>query len=101
MSSPSPDRKALEEFWLNRLHDAKLRLTFTRNYLIEVKQDFSSPEIPAADGNFAYRQALQAENVALSEYQRILRIFSDLTLRGIIPDETPWCEGGAHDRATK
>ena len=87
MTSPSPDRKALEEFWLNRLHDAKLRLDFARNYVIEVKQDFSSPDIPASDGNFAYRQALRVENLALAEYQRVLRIFSDLTVRGIFPDE--------------
>jgi len=42
---------------------------------------FQSP-----DGTFAYRQALQSERLALAEYQRVLRIFSDLVVRGKIPE---------------
>lgn len=105
MSSPSssPDRRVLEELWLQRFSDAKLRLDFARNYVTEVKHDFLSPDI-GADGNYAYRQALRAENAALSEYHRILRIFSDLTLRGIIPDEGEWLKtanAGSSETDTK
>lgn len=90
MSSPAPDRKALEELWLNRLNDAKLRVDFARNYVIEVEHDFLAPDLPGADGNVAYGRARRAENLALSEYNHILGIVGALVLRGVIPDETDW-----------
>ena len=34
-----------------------------------------------------HQKALRAENAALAEYSRVLRIFTNLTVRGIIPDE--------------
>ena len=45
VGSPTPDRKALEVTWLQRLKDAKLRLDFARNYLKDVVQDFPMKEI--------------------------------------------------------
>ena len=99
MSSSKPNRRDLEELWLNRLSDAKLRLEFARNYVIEVKQDFLSPDIPGADGHFAFRQALRAESAAFSEYNLVLRIFSDLALRGIVPDEAEWLKAQAANRS--
>jgi hypothetical protein len=44
----------------------------------------------SADGDFAYRQAIRAETRALLKYSRVLRITSDLMLRGVIPDEPEW-----------
>jgi hypothetical protein len=44
-------------------------------------------DAPPPDGNFAYRQALQAETAALAEYRRTLTIFTDLLLHGKTPDQ--------------
>ncbi len=55
-------------------------------YLKEIQRDRA--DMPAADGDFAYRRALQAENVALAEYKRILRVFADLVVEGKTPDES-------------
>ena len=70
------------------LTDARLRLDFARNYVAEVMRDFPSTDIPAADSNFAYRKAIRAESLALREYARVLRIYRDLTVQGVIPDES-------------
>jgi hypothetical protein len=50
-------------------------------------------ENPTDDGNFALRKALRAENFALAEYHRVLTIFTDLVLRGKIPDAAPKVDG--------
>lgn len=95
MSSPTPDRKALEGLWYQRLTDAKLRLDFARNYMSEVKRDFSSGEIPENEEAFAHAKALRAENFALDEYNRVLRIYTGLTVNGFIPDESEWLKAQA------
>ena len=87
VGSPTPDRKALEVTWLQRLKDAKLRLDFARNYLKDVVQDFPMKEISNSDGHFAYQQAIRAENLALQDYNRVRRIYGGLTMNGIVPDE--------------
>jgi len=74
MKSPNPEREALENPWRQRVNNAKLRLEFARNYMDEVKQDFPCEDIPASDHHFAHQQALTAENWALKEYHRALRI---------------------------
>jgi hypothetical protein len=76
------DRQQIEELWRRRLADAKLRLDFARQYLNEVQRDQRDGTVPAADGNFAYRNALRAENYALAEYSRILRTFTHLVVGG-------------------
>ena len=53
--------------------DSKLRLDFTRNYVNEVNRDLPSPDIPAADGNFAFHRPIKLESAALREYVRVLR----------------------------
>src|SRR5215469_11240777 len=54
MSTPSPDRRALEDEWRQRLKNRELQLTFARQYLAEVQSDFpSSGKIHGADGAFA------------------------------------------------
>ena len=90
MGNPIPDRDAREDLWLKRLTDAKLRLDAARDYVKQVQRDLSANEIPAPDGEFAYRKALRAENSALAECKRVLRIFTNLTENGKIPDENDW-----------
>lgn len=87
MSSPTHDRKAIEDLWNQRLNDAKLRLDFARNYTSEVQRDYPSGDIPENEYHFAHSKGLRAENSALAEYNRVLRIFTDLTAHGMIPDE--------------
>ena len=87
MSNSPPDRQALQELWRKRLADAKVRLDFARHFVTEVKQDLQSPDIPTPDGSYAYRRALRAETLALREYSRVLRIYQDLAVRGVVPDE--------------
>lgn len=84
--SPGFDRRVLEDLWRERLSDARLRLDFARNYLGEVGHD-PLGDSPAPDGHFAFQRAIKAERFALPEYIRILRLFSDLVMNGIVPDE--------------
>lgn len=81
------DGDQLEEVWRRRLGDAKLRLEFARDYVLELQKDLKADGIPAPDGNFAYQQALRSETNALAEFRRVLQIFRDLTMDGKIPDE--------------
>jgi hypothetical protein len=81
----SPNHKALEERWRLRLRDAQIRLESARTYVKQVRQDLES--LPSPDGHFSYRKALQDEALALAEYQRVLHIFADLVMRGVIPEE--------------
>ena len=88
----SSDRQALEDLWRERLHDARLRLDFARNYTKEVQRDVVDGAVQSADGAFANQRALRAENVALDRYRRTLQIYSDLVLHGEIPDESEWSQ---------
>jgi hypothetical protein len=76
--------------WRGRLNDARLRLDFAHKYVKEVERDFPSGEIPENERQFSYQHGLRAESLALAEYRRILRIFTDLVTNGMIPDESEW-----------
>jgi len=95
MAEFSHNRNALEERWLTRLNDARIHLELARDYVSEVQRDFPEGEIPSPDGGVAYRAALRAENIALAEYHRVLRILTDLVARGQIPDEREWLRSRA------
>jgi len=77
----------LEERWQSRLKDAELRYAQARQQFRDILRTLPPGEIPAPDGNYAYQQALRAERIALTEYIRVLRIFTDLAVGGKIPDE--------------
>jgi hypothetical protein len=77
----------LEDIWRQRLQDAELRYTRSREQLRNVLRNFPAGKIPPPDGSYAYQQALRAENIALAEYTRVLRIFTDLVVGSKIPDE--------------
>jgi len=95
MSSPTPDRKALEDVWRLRLHDAKLRLDFARNHLKELLNDFPLNEISTREGNFAYQKSVRDENLAQLEYDRVRRLYRHLIINGVIPDEGEWLKARA------
>ena len=89
MSGSAPDHKTLEDRWRQRLKDAALRVDFARNYVKEVQRDFPADTLPSTDGRYLQR-ALHAQTLALKEYQRVLRIYTDLVVHGKIPDEAHW-----------
>ena|SRR5579859_5666214 len=82
------NRNELQNLWASRLRDARLRVEFAANYLKEVQGDIETDAVSMADGNFAFERAVCAENSALAEYNRVLRIYTDLRVNGIIPDES-------------
>ena len=70
-----PERRALEELWLNRqarVHSARAR----------------TDALHRASPNSDYNQAVREETLALSDYRRVLSIFSQLVLDGTIPNRT-------------
>jgi hypothetical protein len=100
-----PNRQALHDLWHERLKDAKLRLDFARNYAKEVRRDFPPGAALSPDGAFAQQKAIRAETFALAHYRRVLGIYTDLTVKGRIPDESEWPEPkgvrpGENPRAT-
>lgn len=95
MADPPADRKVLEALWRSRLSDAKLRLDFARHYMREVQREYPASDIPVPDHSFAFKKALKAENYALTEYERLLRIYTALTVDGVTPDEGDWLKAQA------
>jgi hypothetical protein len=81
----TPDRKALEDAWRNRLQEAKQKVDAARNRVNEMKEEALS--IPAPDSGYSVRQAMQAENLALKEYRRVLTVYRELAVSGVIPQE--------------
>jgi len=41
-----------------------------------------------SDGHLAYEQALREEKVAIAEYTRVLRVFTDLIVNGKVPQDS-------------
>jgi len=84
MSDPI-ELRALEQKWAAEVKQSKLRLEFCRFY---VKQMHSlAVDAPAPEGGYAYRNALKSERLALAEYSRKLRIYSDLIVYRKVPRE--------------
>ena len=82
-----PSRKAVEELWRDRLHQSKDRYNVAAATSRYAMKTFLEDSAPTPDGGVNLRNCLQAESAALSEYMRILRVFTDLTLNGTLPEE--------------
>lgn len=82
-------REELEDLWRTRVAEAKLRFDTARNRTNAIVRDFPL-EGTSSDGLYAYRVALRAEGDALAEYNRVLRIYTDLVHDGVIPAEDQW-----------
>ena len=87
MGLPTPERSAIAEVWLLRLRNAEQYYAYAREQLRKVLKSFPASEVPSPDRSGAYQQAQRAENLALDEYRRVLQIFTDLVVRGKIPEE--------------
>jgi hypothetical protein len=86
----SPRLKSLHELWRIRLNDARRELRHAQRFVGEVREDLVANNIPFPDSSYAYRQAITAETLALQQFNRVLRIFGDLIINGVIPDEEDW-----------
>jgi CheY-like chemotaxis protein len=93
-SAPILARHELEESWRLRLEESQQKYqkaTETYRSLLRLEQNGRYP-----DPDSALARARQAESEALMEYSRVLRIFTDLTIHGKMPEQqtfTTFSEG--------
>jgi len=83
----SPEQ--VQESWRKRLKEAKSQLNLAMHQVQELKEDCMAGDLPAPDGEFAYRRALREEFRLREEYLRILRLVHDLVVDGKVPEEDP------------
>ena len=81
-------RQELEDRWREKVRLACLRYEEAAKAFRATWHEHLD-ERPMADPAFAIEQARKVESEALAEYVRVLKIFSDLLLRGKIPEEPP------------
>lgn len=81
------NRVELEQDWRNRTEIARQRYQRCSDEHNRIAADVRKGLFEAPDGSEAVRQAHQRENAALEEYMRTLKRYSDLALRGTVPDE--------------
>ena len=79
------ERQAVVERWRRRLREAEYLVDSARARANLLHR--AATELPTPDSVDAYRQALCAQILALSEYGRVLYILSGLVLLGMIPDD--------------
>ena len=88
-----PTRSTLEDAWQERVNRARTKyeknVAICAELLAERMLAFPMQPSPDPDGTLTLRHALRREAEALREYLRILRIYTDLHVYGIIPDEDP------------
>jgi CheY-like chemotaxis protein len=80
------NRENLEEAWRLMLEGKQEQYRTAREHfatLLKGLQDGISPDLEGA-----MAQASQAESQALTEYVRVLQIFTELTVHGKVPEET-------------
>jgi hypothetical protein len=88
MRDPVPNRHAMEDLWRGRLQQTQADLAAARSRADAVQR--AALDLPLPDSDFAYRQALRAEAIALWRYRRVLELFTELVLRGAVPGGDEW-----------
>ncbi len=84
---PSATRLQLEEFWSSNLAEARHRYHRAAGDYGRLLQSYDErrPDLnPPACSTLALTR--EAESQALAEYMRVLKIFTDLILRGKVPE---------------
>ena len=76
---------------------AKARYDLAASRVRVAYTDYRSHSVPASDGEYAYRQALQEERAAMREYSTALKFCYDLLLEDKTPDEQAWLEAKGAD----
>ena len=86
MGEQKQSRAELEQLWRTRLSESRSSYDLSVAQCRKVMAEQRGLGMPAPDGSFAVRQALTHESAARNEYMTILQIFTDLVVRGKIPD---------------
>jgi hypothetical protein len=81
------NRRELEEVWRIRTHVARQRYQQCSEELRRIAGDLREGLFESPDGSEAVRQAHHRESAVLEEYTRTLKSYTDLIVRGIVPDE--------------
>lgn len=82
--NPSATRQTLEDSWRLRLEETQARYQkATEDYRRLLQQQ---PEGAPRDPNGSLMLARQVESEALAEYTSVLRVFTELTVNGKIPE---------------
>lgn len=85
ISEPSATRRMLEDSWRLRLEEAHVHYRRATDQYRKSLQDQPDGRLHNPSGALAL--ARQAESEALAEYTRVLRVFTELTVNGKIPEE--------------
>jgi hypothetical protein len=79
-------RIELEREWYARVKAARLRYVESKGASARAAVEPGGDSVQAPGGAETERQALQSESFALNEYERALRIYTDLILYGKVPE---------------
>ncbi len=66
----------------------------------EVRRDLPAGDIPASDHHFAHQEGAACRDIGFGEYNRVLRIVTELMVNGIMPDESEWVKAQAASAGT-
>ena len=86
MGDQKQSRAELQQVWRTRLTESRTSYDLSVAQCRDVLKEQKRFGMPAPDGSFAVRQAHLQESAARNEYMRVLQIFTDLVVRGKIPD---------------
>jgi len=78
--------ETLEALWRDKVHDAYERLTVARARANAMER-FRDGVMEDPDDMVEMRNVAQEEHAVRQEFRRVLQIFSDLVVRGKVPDE--------------
>ena len=76
----------MEEDWRHRVKVARTKYDLAVAECRKVLAEQKKWPLPAPDGSGSVRNAHVQESVARDEYMRVLRVFTDLTIHGKIPE---------------
>jgi hypothetical protein len=85
----SVTRHELEEFWRLKLEESRARYQAATTYHRTLRNGQRE-----RDSSEALARARQAESLALAEYTRLLRLFTDLTVHGKLPGQDSAASSG-------
>jgi hypothetical protein len=77
----------LSQLWHGRLQIAEDRYILAAAQFQKAIKEQRDGMAPAPDGTLALRKARARESATRREYMRVLRVFTDLTVSGKIPEE--------------
>ena len=86
IAEPGAIRETMEDSWRVRLEETQARYKQATERRSQLPQEQPHGGSSGLNGRFAL--ARQQESEALAEYTRVLRLFTDLTVKGKIPEES-------------